>query len=144
MGLFWGYIGLGIGNERMQGTRSSSCPPIKNCCMHLSRDQNPPYLQKTGAFRNRVWCKQSVVFRKALSAILWQRSCRARRKLLFLLVLLVLAVAESRRKRRKQKPRQSHVVNKSLENTSYLKQFCFRNEIGVGFWAPLKGGQPSS
>ena len=73
---------------------------------YLSRDQNPPYLEKTGFFRNKVWHKQRVVLRKALSAILRQRCCRNRRKLLFLLVLLVLALAAaaaSRRKRRKKK-----------------------------------------
>ena len=30
----------------------------------LSRDQNPPYLEGTGAFRSKVWRKQSVVFRE--------------------------------------------------------------------------------
>ena len=48
---------------------------------YLSRDQNPPYLEKTAAFRNKVWRKQSVVFRKVSLAILWQRCCRKRRKL---------------------------------------------------------------
>ena len=43
----------------------------------------------------------------------------------------------SRRKRRKQKQQQSHVVSKSLENVSYRKHFCFRNKIGLGFWALL-------
>ena len=29
----------------------------------LSGDQNPPYSKKKGAFRNKVWRKQSAVFR---------------------------------------------------------------------------------
>ena len=43
----------------------------------------------------------------------------------------------SRRKGRRQKQPQSHVVSKSLENVSYRKHFCFRNKIGLGFWAVL-------
>ena len=30
----------------------------------MSRDQNPSYSKKKGAFRNKVWRKQSAVFRK--------------------------------------------------------------------------------
>ena len=31
---------------------------------HMSGDQNPPYSEGTGPFRNKIWRKQSVVFRK--------------------------------------------------------------------------------
>ena len=32
--------------------------------VHMSGDQNPSYSKKKGASRNKVWRKQSAVFRK--------------------------------------------------------------------------------
>ena len=35
-----------------------------NLSYHMSGDQNLPHLEKTGAFRNKAWRKQSAVFGK--------------------------------------------------------------------------------
>ena len=43
---------------------AESRPGALDSLQELSGDQNPSYSKKKGAFRNKVWRKQSAVFRK--------------------------------------------------------------------------------